>query len=184
MPQTLFTIGHSTRPVEELIDHLRAAGVSELVDIRTAPGSRRNPQYARAALEQALREAGIGYRHSPDLGGFRRAAPDSPNGGWDNAAFRGYADWMRGQAFQRALAELERGGRERPTAVMCAEAQWWRCHRRLVADALVARAWRVLHLGLGGAPAEHELTPFAVIGESEMGPLPQYPPAEGTLPVG
>ena len=154
---------------------LRAAGVTQLVDVRTAPGSRRHPQFGRVALEDGLGAAGIGYRHEPALGGFRRPRRGSPNTGWEVEAFRGYADHMASEEFAEALARLEEAARERPTTVMCAEAQWWRCHRRLIADALLVRGWRVLHLGLRDEPIDHELTPFAVVGP--RGEL-TYPPAQ------
>jgi uncharacterized protein (DUF488 family) len=174
----LYTIGHSTRPIEELIGLLEDAGVELLVDVRTVPGSRRNPQFGRDALAAALSARGIEYRHEPALGGFRKPAADSPNGGWEIEAFRGYADYMATPAFAEALARLQELARERCTCIMCAEAQWWRCHRRLIADALTVRGWRVLHLGLRAQPIEHELTPFAVVGAD--GSL-TYPPAQGEL---
>jgi uncharacterized protein (DUF488 family) len=174
----LYTIGHSTRPIDELIGLLRDDRVQTLVDVRTVPGSRRNPQYGREALASSLGEHGIEYRHEPALGGFRRPLPDSPNAGWDNAAFRGYADYMATPEFASALDRLQGVARRRVTCIMCAEAQWWRCHRRLISDALVVRGWRVLHLGLGGGPVEHELTPFAVVGVHLS---LTYPPAQESL---
>lgn len=164
---TIYTVGHSTRSLDELAAVLRAAGVVELVDVRTAPGSRRHPQFARAALAIALPELGIGYRHERDLGGFRRARPDSSNLGWTHPAFRGFADYMQTAQFTAALDRLQDLARARPTCFMCAEAQWWRCHRRLISDALVARGWTVLHLGLG-RPTEHALTSFAVVDGVEV----------------
>jgi uncharacterized protein (DUF488 family) len=158
---------------------LRSAGVLALIDVRTAPGSRRHPQFARGALRTGLAQAGIDYRHAPELGGFRKPRRESmENAGWEHPAFRGYADYMATPEFAAALEALARDARERPSVIMCAEAQWWRCHRRLIADALVARGWRVLHLGLRPEPVEHELTGFAVMGED--GQL-RYPPAQGTL---
>jgi uncharacterized protein (DUF488 family) len=177
-PATIYTIGHSTRPIDELIGLLRGPGVQTLVDVRTAPGSRRNPQYGREALASSLGGHGIEYRHEPALGGFRKPVPDSPNGGWDNTAFRGYADYMATPEFVAALDRLQEVARQRVTGIMCAEAHWWRCHRRLISDALVVRGWRVLHLGLGGEPIEHELTPFAVVGEDLS---LTYPPAQESL---
>jgi uncharacterized protein (DUF488 family) len=152
-----------------------------LVDVRRFPGSRRNPQYNADALAAALREHGIDYVHDPALGGFRKPRPDSPNDGWTEPAFRGYADYMETPEFATALARLESEARERPTAIMCAEAQWWRCHRRLIADALTARGWRVLHLGLRPEPVEHELTQFALLREDRS---LAYPPPQQTLDVG
>jgi len=146
------------------------------VDVRTVPRSRRNPQFASDALEHSLGESGIGYVHEQGLGGFRKPRPDSPNEGWEHPAFRGYADYMASPEFAEALERLERAAAERPTATMCAEAQWWRCHRRLIADALTVRGWRVLHLGLKPEPVEHELTPFAVVAPD--GTLTYPPPQE------
>lgn len=120
----------------------------------------------------------MGYRHMPGLGGRHTPVPGSPNGGWEERGFQGYADHMRSDEFQRALAELETAAQELPTAIMCAEAVWWRCHRRLIADALVVRGWRVEHLGVGDVPAVHELTPFAVV---ESDGVITYPPAQITL---
>jgi uncharacterized protein (DUF488 family) len=157
---------------------LRSAGASRVVDVRSFPGSRRNPQYARSALERSLPDRGIEYVHERALGGFRRPRPDSVNGGWEHAGFRGYADYMASEECQAALKRLVLAASEVPTAVMCAEAQWWRCHRRLIADALVVRGWRVEHLGLGSAPVEHRLTEFAVMAPD--GTL-TYPPAQGAL---
>lgn len=174
----VYTIGHSTRPIEELIDLLEAAGVRQLVDVRTVPRSRRNPQFESPALAEALAEHGITYVHERDLGGFRRPLPDSINRGWEQPAFRGYADYMQSPEFGAALERLVALADDRSTSIMCAEAQWWRCHRRLVSDALVIREWQVLHLGLGAKPVSHDLTPFAVVGP---GHSLSYPPAQGEL---
>lgn len=174
----IYTVGHSTRPIEDLLALLTGARVELLVDVRTVPGSRRNPQFGRDALAASLSTRGIEYRHEPALGGFRKPARDSPNSGWENEAFRGYADYMATASFAHALEELQELARRRTTAMMCAEAQWWRCHRRLIADALTVRGWRVLHLGLRAEPVEHELTPFAVVGPD--GSL-TYPPVQGEL---
>jgi uncharacterized protein (DUF488 family) len=152
--------------------------VRRLVDVRTVPRSRRHPQFAGDALAATLPERGIEYAHERALGGFRRPLPDSANSGWEHPAFRGYADHMASAEFAEALARLERAAAERPTTVMCAEAQWWRCHRRLIADAMTVGGWRVLHLGLRPDPVEHELTPFAVVGAD--GKL-TYPSPQGTL---
>ena len=157
---------------------LQGAGVRQLVDVRTVPRSRRNPQFERDALAQSLAAEGIAYRHEPELGGFRRPRPDSVNRGWEHPAFRGYADYMQSAEFGAALAQLMTFAVELPTSIMCAEAQWWRCHRRLISDALVVRGWKVLHLGLRAAPVEHELTAFAVVGP---GYSLSYPPGQGEL---
>lgn len=168
----LFTIGHSTRALTELLDLLGDARVERLVDVRSVPRSRHNPQFQGDALARSLPAAGIAYRHAAELGGFRRPQPGSPNTGWRHPSFRGYADYMTSAEFAAALEELQREARERPTCVMCAEAQWWRCHRRLIADALVVRGWRVTHLGLGRIPNDHELTSFAIVDGDTI----TYPP--------
>jgi uncharacterized protein (DUF488 family) len=162
MPE-LFTIGHSTHSLEDFLALLRTHGIERLVDVRIAPGSRRFPHFAGDRLARALPADGVEYVHARALGGRRRPLPGSPNTGWRTAAFRGYADHMRTEEFEGALRELEGLARERRTAIMCAEALWWRCHRRLIADALVARGWRVTHIASDGALAAHELPPFAEI---------------------
>jgi uncharacterized protein (DUF488 family) len=152
---------------------LRAAGVSAVADVRAIPGSRRHPQFRADSLARWLPDAGIAYSHLPELGGRRRPATRSRNGAWRESAFQGYADHMSSMEFAEGLRRLERLGRHQPTAIMCAEAVWWRCHRRLIADALTARRWRVEHLGVGTTAAVHELSPFAVI---EQGGGLLYPP--------
>jgi uncharacterized protein (DUF488 family) len=174
----IYTVGHSTRSLEELVAVLESVGVQELVDVRTVPRSRRHPQFERDALAVSLPDNSIGYRHEPALGGFRRPRPQSPNGGWEHPAFRGYADYMATDEFRAVLDRLQRSAGDRRTSVMCAEAQWWRCHRRLIADALVVRGWTVLHLGLHADPVEHQLTPFAVRGADQT---LAYPPAQAEL---
>ena len=156
-----FSVGHSTRSLEELTELLRQHEVTLLVDVRTIPGSRRMPHFSRAALASALPERGVEYVHLPELGGLRRPRPDSPNTAWRNASFRGYADYMAEHGFQHALERLIDLGRDRHLAIMCAEAVPWRCHRSLIADALLVRGIEVCHiLGPGSAQA-HRLTPFA-----------------------
>jgi uncharacterized protein (DUF488 family) len=177
----IFTVGHSTRPLEELLALLESAGVRELVDVRRYPGSRRHPQFDGGALAHALAAREIAYTHEPALGGFRRGRPDSPNRGWTQAGFAGYADHMASEAFASALDRTQQRGRERPLCLMCAEAQWWRCHRRLISDALLVRGWRVLHLGQGATPLVHELTSFAQLGADYA---LTYPPAQAELAVG
>jgi uncharacterized protein (DUF488 family) len=175
---TVFTIGHSTRSRGELLDLLVGAGVKAIADVRAFPSSRRHPQFNRSVMPAWLAPAGIGYLHIPGLGGRRRPVRDSPNGGWRETAFRAYADHMATPEFEEALADLERHAAQQPTAVMCAEAVWWRCHRRLIADALVVRGWRVEHLGTGRTRAVHELPSFAVV---LPGGRITYPPAQTTL---
>jgi uncharacterized protein (DUF488 family) len=175
---TVYTIGHSTRSEEEVLALLHDPDVKLVADVRAFPSSRRYPQFNRGALAEWLGAAGIRYVHMPGLGGRRVPVPGSPNGGWREAAFQGYADYMQSAEFQTALADLEAVARELTTAVMCAEAVWWRCHRRLISDALVVRGWRVEHLGIGEARAVHELTEFAVV---ESSGTITYPPQQPTL---
>ena len=151
-----------------------------MADVRRHPGSRRLPWFGEAALRASLPEAGIGYAHLPALGGRRTRRPGSPNGGWENASFQGYADHMASPEFGEGLARLEALAREAPTAFMCAEAPWWRCHRRLIADALLVRGWEVRHILPGGRIAAHELTDFAVAGP---GAELTYPPPQLGLGV-
>jgi len=156
----IFTVGHSTRPQEELVAILREAGVGLLVDVRRFPGSRRYPQFGKEALRAGLAAAGIAYRHEPDMGGRRDPRPDSPNTAWRVAAFRGYADHMASPEFRAALERLWAPA-PGPAAVMCAEAVPWRCHRQLIADALVARGVEVVHLLAPGRRQAHVLNPAA-----------------------
>ncbi|HUA02241.1 MAG TPA: DUF488 domain-containing protein [Candidatus Aquilonibacter sp.] len=162
-PPTIFTIGHSTLAIEEFLALLRAHGIRQLIDIRTIPKSRRNPQFNSDALAASLASAGIEYVHMKDLGGLRHPARDSINLGWRNASFRGYADYMQTPAFAAVLVRAIRLAESAPTALMCAEAVPWRCHRSLVADALVVRGIRVLEIVSAAAPKEHTLTSFAVV---------------------
>ena len=158
---TVFTIGHSTRPIGEFVELLHSHGIRQIVDIRTIPKSRRNPQFKGDSLAASLDAAGIGYVHLKDLGGLRHAKRDSVNLGWRNASFRGFADYMQTPEFAGALDRAIRLAADRPTALMCAEAVPWRCHRSLVADALVVRGIRVLEIVSVASPKEHTLTPFA-----------------------
>jgi uncharacterized protein (DUF488 family) len=158
---TIYTVGHSTRPVADFIALLKAHGVGHLVDIRSIPRSRRHPHFSGDALSASLREAGIVYVHSAALGGRRRPRLDSRNTAWRVEGFRGYADYMETEAFRRALAELIAAARDTPTAIMCAEALWWQCHRQLVADALVASNIEVRHIASVSAAPVHRLTDFA-----------------------
>jgi len=145
----IWTIGHSTRSLAELVALLRAHGIERVADVRRFPRSRRHPHFDAGALARDLPEAGIAYRHFPTLGGFRRPRPDSRNTAWRNASFRGYADYMATDEFAGHLDALLDDARTVPTAIMCAEAVPWRCHRSLIADALVARGVEVRHvLGL------------------------------------
>jgi uncharacterized protein (DUF488 family) len=152
----LVTFGHGTADIEKIITLLHGAGVRSLVDVRIAPGSRRNPAVARTELERSLPERGIAYRWDKRLGGFRKAPPGSPDVLWHNDAFRGYAAHMRSETFRAAADELFAEATERPTAVMCSESVWWRCHRRMIADfAVLARGVPVRHLMHDGRLEEH-----------------------------
>jgi uncharacterized protein (DUF488 family) len=172
--RVVYTIGHSTRPLEEFLDLLRAHGVTQLADVRTIPKSRRHPQFVGEAMAQSLPAAGIEYRHFPGLGGLRKASPDSPNRGWRHAGFRGYADYMQTPEFEAGLDALIRMSREKRTAIMCAEAVPWRCHRSLVADALEVRGVAAVEILSERSARLHELTPFArVAGTTVLYPAEQ-----------
>lgn len=157
---------------------LRVHGVERLIDVRTAPGSRRMPHFARASLEASLPAHGIEYMHMPELGGLRKPRRDSINTAWRNDSFRGYADYMQTDDFWRAIEHLQELAASKLTAIMCAEAVPWRCHRSLVADALVVRATEVRHITGKGEPAPHRLTPFAVVANGRI----TYPGTD-TLPL-
>lgn len=164
----VLTVGHSTRPIEEFVELLRAHGVKRVVDVRTVPRSRRNPQFDKDALPRSLRVAGIGYTHMGALGGLRKARPDSVNTGWRNASFRGYADYMQTPEFARALEELIALAREERVAVMCAEAVPWRCHRSLIADALLVRGIAAEDIASPTRRTPHKLTSFAKVSGTEI----------------
>lgn len=162
-PASVLTVGHSTRPLGEFLTLLAAHSVTTLFDVRTVPRSRHNPQFNADALAAALAQAGIRYEHVVSLGGFRRARPDSPNTGWRNASFRGYADYMQGEEFARAIDELMRRAAKERIALMCAEAVAWRCHRSLIADALTIRGVEVDEIVDQTRLRRHALTPFAAV---------------------
>jgi uncharacterized protein (DUF488 family) len=174
-PPALWTIGHSTHPLDAFVGLLARHEIGLLADVRTVPRSRRHPHFQTEALADALPERGVAYRHLPRLGGWRRAAPDSPNGAWRNASFRGYADHALGDEFAAGFAELLGLAAERRTAIMCSEALWWRCHRRLVADRAVAAGVRVLHIDSGGGAAEHRLAGFAEVRDDGRVVYPERP---------
>jgi uncharacterized protein (DUF488 family) len=164
MTEVIFSIGHSTRPLDQFLPLLRAHRIHTLVDIRSIPHSRRNPQYNQEPLQKAIEAEGLGYKHLLALGGHRRALENSPNTGWINPAFRGYADYMQTEEFEQGLCELLELNRVAgPLAMMCAESVPWRCHRSLVADALVARRVSVLHILALGSTGAHRLNPMARI---------------------
>jgi uncharacterized protein (DUF488 family) len=159
----IFTIGHSTRPIEEFIRLLREYEIELLVDVRTIPKSRYNPQFNTEALYKSLKNAEIEYVHNPGLGGLRHAHKDSINLGWRNDSFRGYADYMQTEEFRENLEKLIDLASAKRVAIMCAEAVPWRCHRSLISDALLARGIVASHIVGTGEPKPHTLTSFAVI---------------------
>lgn len=171
---TVYTVGHSTRSFEELVGLLRAHGVRRLVDVRTVPRSRRHPHFSREALVESLPAAGIEYRWLSELGGLRRPRPDSPNTGWRNESFRGFADHMQTAGFAAAVDELLALAQGDDLAIMCSEAVPWRCHRSLVGDALLVRGAKVLDIMSAGKATPHRLTPFARVAGTEV----TYPPTD------
>jgi uncharacterized protein (DUF488 family) len=158
---TVFTIGHATRPIDEFIKLLTAHGVQRLVDVRTIPQSRHNPQFGREPLSASLARADIHYTHLPGLGGLRRPRKDSTNTGWRNASFRGYADYMQTREFEESLDRGIELANEEQIALMCAESVPWRCHRSLIADALLARGIDVREITSTTEARPHALTPWA-----------------------
>jgi uncharacterized protein (DUF488 family) len=172
IPRGVLTIGHSTRSLDEFVALLQEQQVSCLVDVRTAPRSRHNPQFNRESLPAALEAAGISYRHMPGLGGLRHTRADSPNKGWRNTSFRGYADYMQSAEFEKNLNELIALARQERVAVMCAEAVPWRCHRSLIADALLVRGLPSQDIIGKDSIKPHRLTPFARVEGTRI----TYPP--------
>lgn len=164
----VYTVGHSTRALAAFVELLKSHGITQVADVRTVPRSRHNPQFNRETLPEALREAGIRYVHFPGLGGLRHARRDSPNTGWHNASFRGFADYMQEPEFKASLESLLKTAARRPTALMCAEAVPWRCHRSLIADALAARGVSVEHILSNKRRQAHTLTPFARVRGTEV----------------
>lgn len=173
--RTLWTIGHSTRPWPDFVAILHEAGIEVLVDVRRFAGSRRNPQYSRDAMPAALAAAGVEYRALPALGGRRKPVTGSVNAGWRVEAFRAYADHLASDEYRQGRAELMALALERRTCVMCAEAVWWRCHRRIIADDFSARGWTVEHLMGAGKRTRHALQPGAVL-EGGVLRYPGLPP--------
>ena len=175
---TLFTVGHSNRSWEEFVTLLTSHEIAAVADVRRFPGSRRLPQFNDANLAQALPKCGIAYLPFPALGGRRKPNPDSINTGWRNDSFRAYADYMQTAEFTTALDELTQAASRRATAVMCAEAVPWRCHRSLIADAMIIRGWRVLDVMSPTSAKPHKLTPFARVDGIRI----TYPPEQPALP--
>jgi len=170
----VFTVGHSTLSIDDFVALLRAYGIETVVDIRTVPRSRRNPQFNADALASSLRAENIDYVPLPSLGGLRHARKDSPNAGWRNTSFRGYADYMQTPEFEAGLDALIRMSREKRTAIMCAEAVPWRCNRSLVADALEVRDIPVVEILSAKSARMHKLTPFARVDGTRV----TYPPEQ------
>jgi uncharacterized protein (DUF488 family) len=174
-PPVVYTVGHSTRTADAFVEILTRAGITTLADVRRFPGSRRHPQFSRDQLPAILAAHGIAYHHFPDLGGRRDPAPDSINTAWRNASFRGYADYMVTSPFHQGVTQIL--GLASPVVIMCAEAVWWRCHRGLIADYLVAMGLSVLHLGDAGRTTAHTGTSAATIGPGEL----SYSGPQGSL---
>ena len=167
-PATLWTVGHSTHPIDELLDILDAHGITRIADVRRFPGSRAHPQFNPDALAASLAERGISYSPMPELGGRRKPRPDTTHTAWRNEAFRGYADYMDTPEFAAAAEDLAALARADNVAAMCAEGVWWRCHRSMIADYFKANGWTVLHiLGMGEAK-EH---PYTAVAKVEGGRL-------------
>ena len=163
----IYTIGHSTHSADAFLALLRMHGVTQLADVRTMPMSRRYPHFNRDSLEKFLAASGIRYRHLGGLGGLRKPKRDSTNTAWKHPSFRGYADYMETEAFERAFRELVVFASADPTAVMCAEAVWWRCHRQLLADALLVQGVPVWHI-VGASAKPHEMSAFARIRDGKV----------------
>lgn len=164
----IYTIGHSNRSIDEFIGLLQAHGIEALVDVRTVPKSRHNPHFNLDALPVSLQPAQIQYLHMANLGGLRHAKKDSINLGWRNAAFRGFADYMSSAKFQQGLAELMQVARVQTTAIMCAEAVPWRCHRSLIADALIKKGWLVRDIMSRTKAVRRTLTPFLKVRHGQL----------------
>ena len=164
----VWTIGHSTRTLEELIEMLRSFKIEMVVDIRSYPGSRRYPQFNKEALEVSLPENNIQYVHLKKLGGRRKVNPESKNTSWRHVAFRGYADYMETEDFKEGIEELEKIALQKRTAFMCSEAVWWRCHRSMVSDYLKVHGWKVMHIMGLNKEEEHPYTSPAKVVDGEL----------------
>jgi uncharacterized protein (DUF488 family) len=166
--RTIWTIGHSTRSLEEFLSLLHSFGIRLLADIRNYPGSRRYPHFNKEALERSLPANDIQYKHFKDLGGRRKPLKDSVNTTWKNSAFRGYADYMQTTEFENAANELQQLAKVQPTAYMCSEAVWWSCHRSLLSDHLKVRGWQVMHIMDIGKATAHPYTKPARIVDGQL----------------
>jgi uncharacterized protein (DUF488 family) len=165
---TIYTIGHSTQTIEQFIALLKAHNIEELVDVRTIPKSRHNPQFGSEELAASLQQVGIVYKHLAKLGGLRHASKDSINLGWQNTSFRGFADYMATPEFRTGLDELQAVAEKKTVAIMCAEAVPWRCHRSLISDALTIQGWQVLHIQSRKTASPHELTTFIKVQDGKL----------------
>jgi uncharacterized protein (DUF488 family) len=164
--KTIWTIGHSTRTIDEFIDILKSFNIERIADIRSFPGSARYPHFNKEALEVSLPANNIRYTHMRELGGRRKPRPDSINTAWRNAAFKGYADYMETDAFKKTIVELEQLACKERVAYMCSEAVWWRCHRSLVSDYLKAKGWDVMHImGIGKCEEHRYTSPAKIAGD-------------------
>jgi uncharacterized protein (DUF488 family) len=174
----IWTIGHSTRTIEEFIDALQASGIKLVVDVRLLPGSKRYPQFNKEELAKSLRLDGIGYEHFPELGGRRKTWKDSHNTAWRNKSFRGYADHMETAEFASAIARLQKmADSQAATAIMCAEAVWWKCHRSLIADYLKAHGVEVIHIIDARKTEPHPFTSAVTIVDGKL----SYPRSQPEL---
>jgi uncharacterized protein (DUF488 family) len=171
----IWTVGHSTHSFDAFVALLTAHGIALLADIRSVPKSRRHPHFDTDALARSLPDRDLTYLHLPRLGGWRHAGASSPNGGWRNESFRGYADYAMGDEFAKGLAQLRELAAAQPVAMMCSEALWWRCHRRLVADRLVVAGDTVCHISSDGHASAHQLASFAVVGADGQITYPVVP---------
>jgi len=175
MEITIFTIGHSTHPLDEFLDMLKAFEIALVVDVRTIPKSRHNPQFNETELEESLKQHQVGYYHLKELGGLRHTTKDSINTAWRNSSFRGYADYMQTEGFQEGINQLIRLAQEKRTVIMCAEAVPWRCHRSLIGDALLVRGIRVEDIMNVKTSTAHKMTPWAKVDGLEI----TYPATSG-----
>ena len=177
-PTIIWTIGHSNRSIVDFLDLLRTHNIQALADVRRFPGSRRYPQFGQEQFSGSLKGAGISYVHLPELGGRRPVLPDSPNSNWRNAAFRGYADYMLSAEFRSGIKRLLALALKQRTAITCAEALWWQCHRALISDFLKIRSWTVLHILGANKLQEHPFTSAARIVNGELSYTPPVSQAE------
>jgi uncharacterized protein (DUF488 family) len=166
--QTIWTIGHSTHAIQDFMELLTGNGITTLADVRRFPGSRKHPHFGQDALRASLSGIGIEYVHFLELGGRRVPRPDSANTAWRNESFRGYADYMACEEFGRGIRKLSNLAERRPTAVMCSEALWWRCHRAMIADLLKSEGWQVLHILKAGTNEAHPFTSAATIRDGKL----------------